>query len=451
MARDMTQGSPLKQLILFSGPMLVGGIFQQLYNMVDTMVVGRFVGEKALAAVGATGSLNFLIVSLLIGLSSGLSIIFGQYFGAKDYAGIRRAFANAIYLTVGITVLVSAAGIIFARPLLQLLNTPEDILDLAWLYLVINLAGTIGIAVYNGAVGILRAFGDSFMPLIFLIVASTLNALLDLVFVLGFGMGVDGAAYATILSQALSAVITVIYMMRKMRFLRMPLKELRPSKDMTLLSLRLTIPAALQNGTVAAGGMFLQRFINEYGSTVVAAYSAAQRVDQIAIQFTMTLGAAFGTYTSQNVGAGNYDRVNKGLKQALFLNVAISAFVTALILVFGKAFLGLFCKPGETEVIRIGYEYLQIVSPFFIFVGGVFIFRNMFQGAGDVLFPFVMSAAELVARIVIAAMLTGTLGYIGVFWGTPAAWILGSGIGVIYFFRGTWRTKSIVKDAPQEG
>ena len=304
MTRDMTEGSPAKLILKFSGPMLIGNIFQQLYNMVDSIVVGKFVNKDALAAVGASGSLIFLIFGLTFGLSAGISIVISQYFGAGDYDKVRKSFATATYMIFVAAVIMGLIGFFVGRPLLNLLGTPPEIIDQSTIYVKISFLGILGIAGYNGISAVLRALGDSITPLIFLIVASILNVVLDLLFVIVFKMGVPGVAIATIISQFVSAIGCIIYALNKIKILRMPLNEFKPDRDILKKCIRLGIPVALQNSFVSISMMALQSVINSFQATIMASYTVVNRIEQLVMQPSMSLGAAVASFTGQNIGAG---------------------------------------------------------------------------------------------------------------------------------------------------
>ncbi len=441
---DMTMGSPIKHLLQFSVPLLIGNVFQQLYNMVDAIVVGNYEGKEALAAVGTTGSINFLIFSLALGLASGISIITSQYFGAKDEENIKKSFATGAYVVIISSVIMGIIGFFASRPILELLNTPDNIIDQAVIYLKICSIGIIGIGAYNWIATILRALGDSITPLIFLIVTCILNIFLDLLFVIVLHMGVAGVAWATIISQMIAAIGCIVYALMKVKLLRIPLKKFRPDNKIVKKCLSFGIPVALQNSFVSLSIMALQGIINSYGDTVMAAATAATRIEQLIIQPGASLGMAVATFTGQNIGAGKIDRVKKGFNSAVRLIVGFSLFMLPVIYFGGGTIMDLFIKAEDKEVIRIGVEALRVPFFFYSFVGLIFITRNLLSGAGDVKIPMFMGFTEVVCRVIFANLLSLQFGYHGIWWATGLTWFLTSIVGCIRYFSGKWKDKTVI-------
>jgi putative MATE family efflux protein len=444
LTRDLTSGSPIKLILKFSFPMLVGNIFQQFYNMVDSIVVGRFVSSNALAAVGATGSLIFLIFGLTFGLSAGISIVISQYFGAKDYDNVRKGFATATYIVVGAAILMGIIGFFSSRFLLELLNTKPEIIEQSEIYMKISYAGILGIACYNGMAAVLRALGDSTTPLIFLIVASVLNVILDLLFVIEFHWGVEGVAIATIISQIISAIGCIIYALAKVKILRMPLKDFKLDPIIFKKCIRLGVPVALQNSFVSISLMALQGVINSFDVVVVAAYTASSRLEQLVLQPGMSVGAAIAAFTGQNMGAGNIERVKKGFKSGMMIIAIFSIIMLPIIYYGGESVMMLFAKKEDIEVIRIGVEAIRINSFFYIFVGMIFITRNFLSGTGDIHIPTIMGITEVICRVLFANILIIYIGFYGIWWSTALCWVLTSFVGVFRVVSGKWKDKSII-------
>jgi putative MATE family efflux protein len=442
--RDMTEGSPLKLILKFSIPMLIGNIFQQFYNMVDSIVVGKFVGSDALAAVGATGSLIFLIIGLTFGLSAGISIVVSQYFGAKDYESVRKAFATATYMIIGITIIMGITGFLASHKLLELLNTPESIIDQSDIYMKISFAGMIGVSCYNGISAILRALGDSVTPLKFLVLASLLNVALDLLFVVKFHWDVPGVAIATIISQIISAAGCIIYALAKVKILRMPLKEFKPEKEIFKKCLRLGIPVALQNVFVSISMMALQGVINSYNEIVIAANTVVTRIEQLVLQPGMSVGAALAAFAGQNIGAGRIDRAKKGYHAASLIIILFSLIMLPAVYFGGQYIMRLFTKKEDFDVVATGVKAIRITCFFYSAVGMIFITRNFLSGTGDISIPMIMGITEMACRVILANVLTLFLSYYGIWWATALNWFITSLVGITRVATGKWKTKSLV-------
>jgi len=444
LTNNMTIGDPTRLILKFSFPMLIGNLFQQLYNMVDAIVVGNYVGPNALAAVGATGALNFLIFSLALGLSAGVSIVISQFFGAKDEENVKKSFATAAYIVVGASIIMGIIGFIFSRSLLELLNTPTAIIDQSEIYMKICCIGTIGVGAYNGIASVLRALGDSVTPLLFLIVACIVNIVLDLVFVIVFNMGVAGVAWATIISQVISAVGCILYAITKVEILKMPIKEFRPDKRIFIKCLKLGIPVALQNSFVSISVMVFQSIINSYGETVVAASTAANRIEQLILQPSMSVGAAVASFTGQNIGAGNIDRVKKGFISASKIIIIFSIIMLPIIFFGGEIIMNLFTSPEHVEVMQIGVMALRVPCFFYSFVGMIFVTRNLLSGAGDMNIPMLMGFIEVLCRVLFANVLSAKFGYQGIWWATGLTWFVTSIVGCLRYYSGKWKNKSVI-------
>lgn len=423
MTKDMTTGNPVKLILLFSIPLLIGNIFQQFYSMVDTIIVGRFLGVSALAAVGSTGSMTFLIIGFVLGLASGFSVLVSQKFGANDEEGLKKAVASAIVLSVISCIIITVISVLTAKPLLRLMNTPNDIINDSAAYITVIFAGTAATFFYNMISGILRALGDSKTPLYFLIVSSILNIVLDLVFIVNFKMGVSGAALATVISQGVSGLLCLIYTAKKFPILHLKKEHFKFESEYIKQHLNIGIPMALQFSITAIGAVILQGAVNAFGSTVVAAHTAASRVEQLVMQPSITFGVTMATYAAQNLGAGNLERIKEGVKKCTMINIAIG-IVSGFILVFaGEMFINLFVSEADPSVIAYAKEYLTIVAFFFIPLSLIFIYRNALQGMGYTFVPMMAGVFELVARAVVAFTLPALIGYAGICLAGPMAWI----------------------------
>lgn len=423
MTKDMTTGNPLKLILFFSIPLLIGNVFQQFYSMVDTIIVGRYVGVQALAAVGVTGSLSFLILGFTFGLTGGFSVIIAQRFGADDEDGLRKSVATSTILSIISTIIITLASMLSAKPVLSLMNTPDDIINDATIYIIIIYAGTCATVFYNMIAGILRSLGDSKTPLYFLILSSILNIILDLFFILNFNMGVRGAAYATVIAQGISGILCLIYALKKYPILRLKKEDWIWDKNFALKHLNVGIPMALQFSITATGVMVLQTALNAFGSTVIAAYTAASKVEQIVTQPGISFGTTMATYCGQNLGAGKYDRIKEGVKKGSIITIMVSIIAAVVLFVFGKSLSTLFISSDQIEALNYSKQYLNTVAAFLPILGMLFIYRNSLQGIGDAFIPMMAGVAELVARVIVAFTLPAFIGYIGICLASPFAWI----------------------------
>lgn len=433
MTKDMTLGNPLKLIMSFSIPILLGNLFQQFYSMVDTAIVGRFVGVQALAAVGSTGSLNFLIVDFALGLTAGFAIPIAQTFGANDHKKMQHYIAMSIYLCTFLTIILTVLSVCFTRPLLELLGTPVDIIEDAYTYLVIIFYGLGATIFYNMIAGILRSIGDSKTPLYFLVVSSIINIILDLVFILKFHSGVAGAAYATIIAQGISGILCLWVAAKRFKILHLS-KEAFCYKTSSILKLiGIGLPMALQYSITAVGCMVVQAAVNSLGSTLVAAFTAASKVEQLAMQPFKTLGMTMVTYTGQNLGANQPERIKKGVNAAMVICI-LCAFMSGLGLYFyGEQLCMLFISVSTEAglVIADAKTYLDTVILYFIPLGAIFVYRNSLQGMGEGMITMLAGIIELVSRGAVALLLTAPLGYTAICYSSPAAWI---SAGVFLFF-----------------
>ncbi len=441
---DMTTGSPAGHIIKFALPLLLGNLFQQLYNMVDSLVVGNFVGADALAAVGTCGSMNFLFFSLSSGLAIGIGVIVAQFFGAGDEQQVRKTIANSIYVLAGAAVLVSIIGFIFCPQILRLLQTPDDIIGDSIIYMRTTCASIVFIAAYNGIASMLRALGDSKTPLYFLMISSVINVVLDLVFVLCFQWDVFGVALATIIAQAISAITCMIFAYYKVPYFRLTKEQLRPEMGIIVNSVKLGVPIALQNSMIAVSCMVLQGVVNTFGETIMASYTIIGRIEQIVQQPFSSLGTALTTYCGQNMGAGKVDRVRKGFRQSILMVLIFSLCMIPIAYIFGEQIIGAFVK--EPEVIAIGKQALRINSLCYFGLGMIYAPRAVLNGCGDTGFAMINGFAEVACRVLYSQILTRIpiLGFWGIWLTTGATWVTTAVVCVIRYFSGAWRKKSLV-------
>lgn len=445
MVYDMTRGNPIKVILSFAAPMLIGNIFQQVYSFVDAAVVGKFVGANALAAVGSTGTTLSIMICLMMGLTNGAGIIISQCFGARNYDEMRKTVTGLCYIVATLSIVISVSGIIFARSILSFLNTPEEVLDEAAGYLRIIFTFTIGTGMYNASGAILRNLGDSRTPLYALILSSIVNVGLDLLFVVVFGKGVPGVAAATVISQIISAVFCIVHISRYREQLCLAGMTFKTTKESLVRIFHAGIPGALESCLISLGTMSVQRLVNSCGAVTLAAFTAAVKIDSIAIAPVVSIGAALSMFTGQNMGADRIDRIRKGLYQTLVSLIGICIALAVVIVIFRRQLLGLFLDPTKSaEAIDIGSRYLTIVCVAYIMAAVMRSYLNLLRGAGDVNISAVSGMMELLGRIVFAYILVNHLGSTGIWIATPIAWAMGASVPVVRYYSGKWKTKKLV-------
>ena len=442
--KDLTTGKEGGLIFRFAVPMLIGNVFQQMYNIVDSLVVGNFLGKDALAAVGASFPVIFALISLIIGIATGATIIIAQYFGAKDYEKVKRAIDTMYIFTFIASVIVSAAGIYYTEEIFRLLQLPEELLPEAKRYLTVYMAGMVVFFGFNGTSAVLRGLGDSKTPLYFLIISSIINIILDLLFILVFGWGVTGVALATVIAQGGAFVSAIIYLNRTHKIIHFSFTGWVFDRDIFIKSVRIGLPSGLQHTFVALGMMALMGIVNTFGTNVIAAYSVAQRIDSLAAMFAMNFGMALTTFTGQNIGAGKFDRVKNGLRSTFMMGGLISLGVTVIVLFFGNRLMGFFTP--DILVIDYGTKYLNIVSPFYITFTAMFIIGGVMRGAGDTIIPMFITLFSLwIVRIPLALILSGSMGETGIWWAIPIGWLSGMILSYIYYVTGNWKSKAVVR------
>lgn len=423
--QDMTQGHPLKLIVAFSLPLMLGNAFQQVYTMVDTMVVGQGIGVTALAAVGASDWLNWLVLSLVQGMAQGFSIKMAQDFGARDEAELRRTVGASILLAAVVAILTTAVSLICMKPVLRLMQTPEDILGTAMAYIGVIFAGMPIVMAYNLAASILRAVGDSRSPLYAMVIASLLNVALDLLFVLVFRWGVSGAAAATVLAQLVAALYCFLAI-RRLPMMRLSRSDMRPNWKRNAHLLRLGTPMAFQNVLISIGGMIVQSVVNGYGVLFIAGFTATNKLYGLLEIAATSFGYAMVTYAGQNLGAKQYPRIRDGLKYALLLGVIVAAGIAAVMLLRGRSLLGLFISGTPEEVratLDVAFHYLAIMSWSLPVLYVLHVLRSNLQGLGDTFLPMMSGMAEFAMRVMAALALPLLVGPDGIFFAEIAAWI----------------------------
>lgn len=432
---DMTSGSPMKMILSFTFPIFIGNVFQQFYNMADTVIVGKFVGTKALAAVGSTGTIMFLIYGFVVGMTAGFTVLTAQKFGAGDMKAMRQTVAGASILSLIVGLILTAAFMILMKPWLMAMNTPADIFADAYVYIMIVSAGILAQMLYNLLASILRALGNSKVPLYFLILSALLNIVLDLVLIIVFHMGAAGAAVATVVSQGVSGLLCLIYIVKCVPVLRMSRDDWRPSGYLLKTQMRIGIPMALQYSITAIGTMMVQSSLNILGSTLVAAYTAANKIEQVVSQAYVALGTTLATYSAQNIGAGDVPRIRQGFKATTWIGVIYSFAAAALVMTVGKYMTYLFVSEDVELIMGSVDLYLKCAGSLFIPLAIVNIYRNGIQGLGYGLLPMMAGVAELVGRGVMSVIAAQQKSYLGVCLASPAAWVLAAALLIgMYFY-----------------
>lgn len=437
----MTEGSIVRHLIDFSIPLLIGNIFQQLYNMVDTWVVGNFVSNEAFSAVGSVGPIINMLIGLFLGLSSGASVVIAQYYGADRRDKVQDAVHTSMLMTLLMGVVFTAAGILLAPTMLRLMKTPANVFPASQEYLVIYFAGVLGLMVYNIGSGILRAVGDSRRPLYFLIFSAVMNIVLDLLFVCSFHMGVAGVAYATIISQILSAVLVIIVLMRSQEDYRLIPRELRINGPILSRILRIGLPAAIQTSVISFSNVFVQAYINEFQSSCMAGWTSYNRLDAFAWLPMLCLGMANTTFVGQNLGAGKLDRVKKGVNIGILIAMAGTLIIVVPLMCFSDTMLKLF--NSDPEVLRYGRMFVLYMSPFYIPYCATQIYSGALRGAGDSLSPMIVTIASFVVfrqlYLLIGTQFISSPLFVGLSY--PAGWIVSTITLFIIYRSGRWEKK----------
>ncbi len=445
-AQDMTVGSPVKKLIQFSIPLLIGNLAQQLYNTVDSIVVGRYVGDNALAAVGASGPMINLLLVLFVGISTGANVMVAQYFGAKRRSELSDTVGTVITLTLLASIIIMIVGPLLVPPFLRMVDTPVEIFDMTSTYLTIYFLGIAGMAYYNIIAGVLRGMGDSVMPLLFLMAACLTNIVLDLLFVAKFGWGVAGVAIATIIAQFLSASLCLFRLFQMKDTLDINLHTLKPHLLLAKELLILGLPSGLSQAIFSMSAIVVQSLTNSFGALVVAVNTVVMRVDGFAMMPNFTFGTATTTFTGQNIGAGRLDRVEKGTKDGLKLGLSVSVVLVALILFFGRYLMEMFTS--TPDVIDTGMHMMRILSIGYIAMAVTQILSGVMRGAGDTMTPMWISLiTTIVIRVPIAYGLAALMHSADVlFISLLISWVMGAVLTSIAFRMGRWKKKSIIND-----
>ena len=434
MEKDMTKGSPMKLILGFAVPLLFGLIFQQFYSMVDAIIVGQYLGVDALAAVGATGSVNFLIIGFCMGVCSGFGIPIAQEFGAKHEEALRRFVANSVWLSALFSVVITVVVSLLCRQILQIMRTPSNIIDESYSYIIVIFLGIPVVFLYNMTAAILRSLGDSRTPVVFLVTAAVLNIFLDVFCIVVLSMGVEGAAVATVVSQAIAGLACLLYMRKKFSILKLTKDEWRWSRDYAGKLCNMGIPMGLQYSITAIGSVILQSSVNSIDSNAVAAVTAGGKVGMLLVCPFDALGSTMATYGGQNVGAGDLDRVDRGLKSCTLLGLLYSLIAMAVVYLFGKNLLLLFLDAGETEIIANANSFLRMNALFYFPLALVNIVRFLIQGMGYSKLAVFAGAFEMLARGIAGFLLVPRFGFSAVRFANPLAWIFADAFLIPAFF-----------------
>jgi len=443
--KDLSYGNEGRLILRFAIPMLLGNVFQQLYNVVDSIIVGRYIGKTALAAVGTSSPIIFLLISFIIGVNMGFTIVVSQYFGAKQIDQVKKAI-NTLYIFMFFTsIVVSVAGMLLTGPIFRLIDLSPEIMPGATVFLRIFLGGLIFLFGYNGTSAILRGLGDSKTPLYFLIGSVVLNVILDLVFVLVFHWGIAGVALATIISEALAFLTQILYLNRYHKVIKFSFHDLTFDYEIFVKSIRIGLPTGFQQTFVAAGMVALYWIVNQFGVDANAAYSAAGRIETFSTMPAMSFAMALSTFVGQNLGANRPDRVKTGLRATLIMTGVFTIAVSLITIIFGEQLMRMFTT--DSVVITLGHDYLIIIGTFYILFSVMFVINGLLRGAGDTLVPMFISLISLwIVRIPVAWFLSKylDLGVTGIWWSIPIGWFAGVVLYYGYYRMGRWKTKAVV-------
>lgn len=437
---DMTQGSILSKMIRFALPVLLGLLCQRVYNFADVYIVGRYLGDSALASVSIAGTAMYLLMSLMMGITTGVSVVISQYYGAGQEEKVSETFVTSIYVALISVVILSVLGVLGTEPLLRILQTSEELMADAKIYLVIIFAGSFGTMLYNWISAVLRSLGNSVVPLIFLLLSSVLNIVLDIAFVALISLGVAGAALATVLAQVISGVLCLVYAWKILPILRLKRGRLKFNPEIAKLIIIYGVPTGLQMSIISISDMTLQAVINTYGTALVVAYGVCLKVEGLGWQISEAIGTSVGTFAAQNIGAGKLERVKKGVKCAYLMNLVCYGLFCPIVFLFSKTIMKAFTTVPES--IQYGMEYMHIFSGFFFIGGFLGIYHNVLRSAGDVKVTILMGVSEVITRIGFSFLFNAMFGYYGLWWVSPITWCCATLVGAVRYYSGTWQNKA---------
>lgn len=440
--KDFTKGSETRLILNFAIPILFGSMFQQLYNIVDSIFIGNYVGKEGLAAVGASFPVIFALISFVIGIGSGATVVISQYYGAKDESSVKKAIDTLYIFMFFASLFVSVLGIVFAREIFELTDLPEDVMPQAIRYLQIYMAGNVLFFGFAGTNAILRGLGDSKTPLYFTIIATLINIFLDWLFIGQLGWGVGGAAFGTIIAQGGAFVTGILYLNRTHHLLTLHPSRLKFNWKIFVQSVKIGLPTGFQQTFVAFGMVALFGIVNEFGTDTVAAYSVGMRIDSVPAMLAMAFSAAVAPFVGQNIGANKPERVRSGFIATFLLSSLLTIILTFIYMLFPEQIVRAFSD--DPKVLEIGVEYIKVVAPFYIIFSIMFVLNGVLRGAGATLIPmFITLIALWFIRIPASYFMAEEFGRIGIWWGIPIGWFFGMGLAFIYYLSGKWKNKSV--------
>lgn len=441
---DMTVGSPFRAIWKFSMPMILSMFFQQFYNFADSIIVGRFAGVDALAAVGASYPITALFIAVATGSCIGASVVVSQFFGAKQYSSMKSAISTCLISLTTIAVILTLIGLIICNPIMRLLQTPGNIFCDSALYLRVYIFGLVFLFVYNAATAVYNALGNSRTPLYFLIFSSVLNVVLDYVFVAHFHMGVAGVAWATFIAQGLSSVLAIFNLFAKLGKIEPNIKYSLFDTDILKCISRVAIPSIFQQSFISVGQLFVQGLINSYGSEVVAGYSSAFKVNTLAIMTMNTMASALSSYTAQNIGAGKLERIKSGYLTSIGIAVAFLVILVSIFLICAEPIISIFVEKDQSkQAIGVGAAFIRTLSPFYFLVMFKILTNGILRGARDMRDFMIATFSDLILRVIFSYLLAPLFGYSGIWWAYPVGWIVGAGLSVTFLLRGRWKKQLI--------
>ena len=437
---NMTQGAIWPKMAGFAFPVLLGLLCQRSYYFADAYIVGRYLGDNALAAVSIAGTATYMLFSVIMGLTTGVSVVISRHYGAGEEEQVVKTFATSIYVALAAAVLITILGVVCTKPLLRILQTSQELMPQASVYLVIIFAGAAGTMLYNWIAAVLRSLGNSVVPLIFLVISSVLNVVLDIAFVAWIPMGVAGAAIATVASQVISGLLCLAYALKVLPFLRISRKQLVCHRELVRAILVYGIPTGLQMSIISVSDMTLQAVVNTYSTALVVAYGVCLKVEGLGFQLGDAIGTALGTFVGQNVGAERFDRVKKGVRCAYLMNLISYGIFTPSVFFLAEPIMKAFTDNADS--IRYGVEYMRIFSVFFLAGGLLVVYHNILRPAGDVKVTILMGVSEVVTRIGFAFLFSALFGYYGLWWVSPVTWVCAALVGCVRYYSGKWEEKA---------
>ncbi|OYT16827.1 MAG: MATE family efflux transporter [Bacteroidetes bacterium 4572_77] len=440
--KDFTKGSEAKHIFYFAIPILLSSLFQQLYNIVDSIFIGHYVGKEGLAAVGASFPVIFALISFVIGIGSGSTVVISQYYGAKNNEAVKKAIDTLYIFMFSASILLSILGIVFAQQIFVLTGLPKEVIPHAVTYLRIYMLGNVMFFGFAGTNAILRGVGDSKTPLYFTIISTFINIFLDWIFIKEMGWGIAGAAWATIIAQSGAFITGIMYLNKTHALLTLHIKRIRFDKVIFMQSLKIGLPTGFQQTFVAFGMIALFGIVNRFGTDTVAAYSVGMRIDSLSAMLAMAFAAAIAPFVGQNIGAQKLHRVRYGFIATIIMSSILTLLITAIYVIFPKEIVSAFTN--DAAVIDLGVEYIKVVAPFYIIFSLMMVVNGALRGTGDTIVPMFITLISLwIIRIPASYLMAEHFGRIGIWWGIPIGWFFGMGLAMIYFFSGRWKNKAV--------